>query len=158
MKTSKLLGGVLFLSLMGAPAFAQTVVRAVMTGAEENPPVPTNASGQGIFLVFPDRIEYSITASRFGTPVQAGHVHLGFPGVNGPIILPFFNAQTDGAFPGQLSGTFFATDFVALPDRGIVTFEDVRQALLNGRTYVNLHTTLVPGGEIRGQILPLPPE
>jgi len=32
-------------------------------------------------------------------------------------------------------------------------FAKVLRAIVNGDTYVNVHTTLLPGGEIRGQVV-----
>ncbi len=152
MRNMRIVFGTLLLLTGGAPLMAQTAVKATMTGEHEVPPVASNASGQAVFVVYPDRIDYTFSGGGFGTEVQAAHIHLGFPGVAGPVIVPLFsNAQ--GEFPGRLSGTLFDTDFVAVPDRGVTTFADVQNAILGGRTYVNIHTTLSPGGEIRGQLL-----
>ena len=43
-------------------------------------------------------------------------------------------------------------DFVARPAQGINTLDDMIQAIVNGNSYVNIHTTQNPGGEIRGQL------
>jgi hypothetical protein len=43
-------------------------------------------------------------------------------------------------------------DFVARPAQGINTMDDIIQAIVNGNSYVNVHTTQNPGGEIRGQL------
>jgi hypothetical protein len=40
------------------------------------------------------------------------------------------------------------------PAIGINTIDDVIQAVANGNAYVNIHTTTIPGGEIRGQLVP----
>ena len=37
--------------------------------------------------------------------------------------------------------------------QGINSCEDFEQALLLGNTYVNVHSTANPGGEIRGQLV-----
>jgi hypothetical protein len=39
------------------------------------------------------------------------------------------------------------------PDQGIRSFEDFLQAVLGENTYVNVHTVVNPGGEVRGQLL-----
>ncbi len=152
MRNSRVVFGTLFLLMGGSPLMAQTAVRATMTGEHEVPPVPSNASGRAVFVIYPDRIDYTFTGEGFGTEVQAAHIHLGFPGVNGPVIVPLFGGG-NGAFPGRLTGTLTETDFVAVQDRGVTTFADVQNAILGGRTYINIHTTLAPGGEIRGQLL-----
>jgi hypothetical protein len=152
MRTTRIVFGTLFLLACGSISMAQIVVRATLSGADEVPPVPSNATGQAIFVVYPDRIDYNFSGTGVGTEVQAAHIHLGFPGVAGPVIVPLFDNDA-GAFPGRVTGSLFATDFVAVPDRGVSTFADVQNAILGGRTYINIHTTLSPPGEIRGQLL-----
>jgi hypothetical protein len=36
-----------------------------------------------------------------------------------------------------------------------MTLEDLRTAILEGRAYVNVHTTTFPAGEIRGDLMPV---
>jgi hypothetical protein len=43
-------------------------------------------------------------------------------------------------------------DFVARPAQGVNTMDDIIQAIVNGNSYVNVHITQNPGGEIRGQL------
>ena len=43
------------------------------------------------------------------------------------------------------------------PSAGSTTIDDnVEQALLGGLLYINVHTQLNPGGEVRGQVVPAP--
>jgi hypothetical protein len=135
---------------------AQTVMRTDLSGGEEVPGVATNAEGRGFFLVYSDRIEFTIDTRGFGTEVQAGHIHLGPRGANGPVIVPLFNRELQGELPDRLTGTIFPTDLVPNAERGVSTFDDLRRAISSGRTYANFHTTLAPGGEIRGQIVAVP--
>ncbi len=142
----------MFLLFGASTVMAQTTLRAVMTGAEEVPVDASNASGEAIFVVYADRIEYTLTARNLGTAVSASHIHLGFRGVAGPVILFLFNSTTQGTFTGKVTGTITETDLIPQPTRGLSTFSDAISAVLGGRTYANLHTARVPGGEIRGQI------
>jgi len=64
----------------------------------------------------------------------AAHVHIGLPGVAGPVSIPLCTPCKSGA-----SGT------------ARVAAAALR-ALLTGGTYVNVHTKQNPGGEIRGQL------
>ncbi len=71
----------------------------------------------------------------------AAHIHQGAVGVNGPVVvaLPghFAFTPTSGFFSGTVPMT------VAL-----------ETALFNNDLYVNIHSTLFPGGEIRAQLIP----
>ncbi len=153
MKKTLSLFVVMFLLLGASSVMAQTTLRAVLSGAEEVPGVATNASGEAVFVVYPDRIDFTLTARKLGTAISASHIHLGPRGVNGPVFLFLFNSSTQGTFPGRVTGTLTAADLIAQDTRGLSTFDDAIAAVLGGRTYANLHTTLAPGGEIRGQIV-----
>ena len=58
-------------------------------------------------------------------------------------------SRTTSAF----SGTFACSDVVNRPAQGINSCEDFEQAFLLNNTYVNVHSTANPGGEIRGQLI-----
>jgi hypothetical protein len=157
---TRLLVGAGFVLMGGSILMAQTVMRTELNGGEEvgegGAGVASNAEGRGFFLVYADRIDFTIDTQGFGTDVNAAHIHLGHRGANGPVIVPLFSRQTQGPLPARLSGTIFPTDLVPNPERGLTTFDDLRRAITSGRTYANFHTTLHPGGEIRGQIVPVP--
>jgi hypothetical protein len=150
---SRTLVGAAFVLFGGSLLMGQTVLRADLSGANEVPGVASNAQGQAVFVVYPDRIEFNLSASGFGTDVALAHIHLGFPGVNGPVIANLFIRANQGDFPGRLTGTILPLDVIPNADRGVSNFNDLRNALIGGRTYTNMHTTLAAGGEIRGQNL-----
>jgi len=70
----------------------------------------------------------------------AAHIHQGPPGPAGPVIVPI--AETS---PG--SGLWVVPDTATLTPAQAASFNA-------GNLYYNVHTTLNPGGEIRGPILP----
>jgi len=53
-----------------------------------------------------------------------------------------------------VTGTITAADILAITAQGLAAedFAGAVRAIESGNTYVNVHTTLFPGGEIRGQI------
>jgi hypothetical protein len=143
------------LSSPGA-ARADIVFTTTLSGAGEIPATPSAALGTATYVLNTAETEIAFTIS-FGldvgsppltTPLQAGHIHFGVPGVNGPVILPFPNLPV-GMTSGTFSGILTAANLT--PADPIFTFADAVAALKAGNTYSNLHTTQFPGGEIRGQ-------
>ena len=108
-----------------------------LAGNTATPPTPSNGTGTGLLVYNPSNktFDYNVTASGLiGNPTVA-HLHQAPPGSPGPIIFGF--NQTG---PGQWSGTS-----PPLTDTQILS-------ILSGGTYVNVHSTAHPGGEIRDQV------
>jgi hypothetical protein len=118
-----------------------------LTGAQENPPVATAATGEATVVLSPDDsvIWYVVTYSGLSGPAVAAHIHTGAVGVNGGIILPL----TVAASP--MTGTLTAANFTA--SGAITTYAQAVAAIKAGATYVNVHTAANPGGEIRAQVV-----
>ncbi len=115
-----------------APFFAS------LSGAQENPPVLTAADGNANFTV--DLTSGQITG-RLATneiTASAAHIHIGDAGLNGAIIIGL--TQTAAG-----SGIWTVSPNIALTAAQL-------SALNAGGLYVNVHTDLHPGGQIRGQI------
>ena len=131
----------------------------------EVPVRSTNAQGQAVFHVSQDgtELEYRLIASNIENVVQA-HIHLGPPGVNGPIVAFLFGpaAVGGGRHNGVLStGTITAANLIG-PLAG-QPLSALIAAQNGGNAYVNIHTNDgvapidtgpgdFPGGEIRGDI------
>lgn len=107
---------------------------ARLTGAQENPPVTTQASGVGRFTFNPETRELSGTVTTTGLAGTAAHVHTGPIGVNGPVTIPMTGGPT-----WTLPATILTE----------VQAADLRAGLL----YANVHSAANPGGEIRGQLV-----
>ena len=124
---------------------------ANLSGAEETTPVDTDAVGLATFDV-----NASGTAVRYILNVRdienvvASHIHCGPIGQNGPVGVTLFSGG-----PISLDGVL-ARGIIAEPNAGNScgwsTVADVIAALRSDDTYVNVHTTANPPGEIRGQI------
>jgi hypothetical protein len=139
-------------------AYAQGdgVFLAWLTGADEVPPVETDAIGISIIKVNRTQraVHYTILVHDI-EEVIAAHIHCAPPGVNGPVGVTLFGGETVTPDNLLVSGRFRAPD----PGNGCewTTLSDVLSAISSGNAYVNVHTTANPGGEIRGQVEPLSP-
>ena len=142
--------------LLSTQASAQTItLTANLNGGEETPAIiNTGAVGTVEVSVDATNRELAVTLKVFNlpTPATAGHIHVGSKGTGGPTVLNF---------PPSLVGRtgdftmVFRLGPAALNVRaaiGIHTIEDAIQAIVGGNSYVNVHTTQYPGGEIRGQL------
>jgi hypothetical protein len=143
-------------------------IRAKLIGFQEVPAVSTVASGDFKATIAEDdqSIEYELTYSGLQGTVQQAHIHVAQRAVNGSIVI--WLCGTTGTFVGPVgtptcpqSGTVgprtvTAADVVAgaTASQQLAAGElnEVIRAIRAGVAYANVHTTLSPGGEIRGQI------
>ncbi len=126
--------------------------RANVSGSQEVPVVTTSAKGLANFnRVSATRITYTLTATDIDK-VVAAHIHLAPRGEEGEIVVNLrvpalctvesSSISCQGAITAsQLTGPLAGRSLGALV-----------RAMREGRTYVNVHTTDFPNGEIRGQI------
>lgn len=145
-----------------APGDAGTSFTAYLSGANEVPGRGVSTTGMASFHISDDgqSVSYSVAIPSVMN-VMAGHIHLGAPGQNGPVVVFLYMGKAGG---GQMSlnytGTFTAADFVG-PLKGQPMSALTSQ--LANNAYVNFHTddgSMVadkgpgdfPGGETRGQI------
>lgn len=140
------------------------IYTADLSGYEEVTPKSTAGTGSFKLSVPKDgMIEYELSYSGLEGNILQAHIHFGQPGVNGGIIVFLCTNTGNGpngdepACPqsGTVKGSFDASDIVGPTDQGIAAGEldEALAAIRNGLTYANIHTSLYPGGEIRGQIM-----
>jgi len=146
---------------VGASAPATHFI-AHLTGAQEVP--PTDSAGTGkldIRLVSGGtKLRFKLTSNGV-TQITQSHIHIGAPGVIGPVTVYFFAPPPIGWNGGSVTGDNFevagvrtAAD-VHQATNPAITFADLVAALRSGNSYVNIHSPTHPGGEIRGQIMPV---
>ena len=153
--------------LATAPMARAQQIGALLTGYEEVPSVSTTASGEFTGTVSPDgsTITYTETFSGLQGQVTQSHIHVGQLSANGSIVI--FLCQTQavpdptGLAPpcpqeGTVSGTITAANVIAgsmAPQQlAAKDLTAVLTAIQAGAAYANVHTSVSPGGEIRGQI------
>jgi hypothetical protein len=146
-------------------------ISELLTGYQEVPSVSTTASGNFTARISNDesRIDWELSYSDLEGAVQQAHIHFGQKGVNGGISVFLCTNLGNGpagiqpcpAPPATISGTIMAADVspnipatAAARTQGINTGEigELINAIRSGATYVNVHSTTWPGGEIRSQI------
>jgi hypothetical protein len=139
-------------------------VRALLDGFEEVPAVST--TGHGSFRATLSRdggaIEFELRYTGLGGAVAQSHLHLGQRGVNGGIAIFLCSNLGNGPAgtptcpppPAVVSGTLTADDVIGPSTQGVAPGElgEVLRAIRRGAVYVNVHSDLFPGGEIRGQL------
>jgi hypothetical protein len=100
----------------------------------------TTTTGSSLMVITGNSANWTITVANLptGRTVNAAHVHTGAPGVAGPVFVPFPGANL-------LAGNGTSQATVTLTDTQLSTIRA-------GPVYVNVHTNVHPGGEIRGPL------
>jgi hypothetical protein len=108
-----------------------------LSGSNEVPPVKTMASASGTITVAADA---SVTGSVRTTGIAgtAAHVHVGAAGKNGPVIFPLAKGA-DGEWSVPAGAGFS---------------DEQMKSYKAGDLYVNVHSDVNKGGEIRDQLAP----
>ena len=133
-------------------------VKARLDGFQQVPSILTD--GKGTFKAKinenAETISYTLTYSGLSSPATMAHIHFGQQGVNGGVFAFLCGGGGKPACPtsGTVTGTITAADILAIASQGLAArdFAGAVRAILSGNTYVNVHTTNFPAGEIRGQI------
>ncbi|MFN8535683.1 MAG: CHRD domain-containing protein [Dehalococcoidia bacterium] len=109
--------------------------QAVLQESNEVPPNGSANTGSASFVFDRQNLRLHYVLSTTVTNTVAAHIHVGGFGANGPV--SYSLASTAG--------------FTAV--RGAISLDPALVALLEtGGLYVNVHSAVLPGGEIRGQI------
>jgi hypothetical protein len=132
---------------------------APMDGGQEvtDDPVVTRATGNAVFQLRGDGLHYRLIVANIQNVTMA-HIHLAPAGVNGPVVAWLYpDAPPAQLIPGRSSG-ILATGVITADDLvgplAGATLDDLLEAMRAGNSYVNVHTSQYPPGEIRGQIRP----
>lgn len=161
---SVLLVATALLAMGPAPASAGERLRARLQGFQEPPAISTGARGEFRAKIDGDEIEYELSYSGLEGTVTQAHIHLGQVGVNGGISVWLCGTPTNpgpagtptcpGPNSGTVTRTVSAANVIGPAGQGIAAgeFEELLAAIRAGVTYANVHSTMWPGGEIRGQI------
>ena len=155
-----------FVTLAASTAVRAEHIQATLSGYQEVPAVSTVAAGEFRAKISHDDqfIDYELSYSGLQGTVTQAHIHVAQRSVNGSIVIWLCGTATNPgpagtqACPasGTIIGTITAANVVAgsIASQQIAAGElaEVIAAMRARAAYVNVHTNLSAGGEIRGQI------
>jgi hypothetical protein len=166
MKILAILTALVIASAVPTAAIAKNV-RATLTGYEEVPAVSTVATGEFRGKISNDEqfIDYEWSYSGLQGTVLQAHIHVAQRGVNGSIVIWLCGTASNpgpagtptctpgsGSFTGTITAANVIAGATASQQLAAGELDEVIAAMRAGVAYVNVHTNLSPGGEIRGQI------
>jgi CHRD domain len=153
--------------LLAMPIASADTVHARLKGFREVPAISSPAAGR-FRAVIDDKartIAYELSYFGLTGDVVQAHIHLGQRSVNGAISV--FLCQTEaspdpsGLAPrcrrsGTVTGMLQAANMIEgdIVGQGLAPgeFDELVAAIRAGVTYVNVHSSTFPAGEVRGQI------
>lgn len=153
-------------SPMAGDADDQSVFTAHFLGVNETPSVSTDATASLTVQINGTgdtaTIHYTLTFSGLRAPVTQSHIHFGQARVAGGVMVFLCGTATNpgpAGTPtcpqsGTVSRTVTAADIIGPVGQGIPAGEMGRvvDAIRAGAAYGNVHSTLFPAGEARGQL------
>ena len=108
---------------------------ATLNGMNEVPPNNSAATGTATLTYNRDTRIFSVIVEYIGIDVMGGHIHKGAANVSGDVVFPFVTLTSPLGYSSlQLT-------------------DAEEKDLYDQLYYVNLHSALFPGGEIRGQLI-----
>jgi len=131
--------------------------RAHLSGDQEVPVRETLATGQAVFQLSKDgqQLSYKIVVANLENITMA-HIHVAAAGANGPVVTWLYPSGPPAMLiPGTTNGILYEGVITEANLIGILAggeVSDLVDHIVAGNTYVNVHTSLYPAGEIRGQI------
>lgn len=113
--------------------------QGTLDGAQSATPSPATGMLWGYVNLGTNFFSLDYMFTELLAPQTAAHVHLGAPGISGPVVI--------GAPSFPLGSPIHYESFIS---------DSVESAFLAGDLYLNVHSQLYPRGEIRGQLMPVP--
>ena len=141
---------VVFVASCGSDSTAPTNKKYVanLSPANEVPAKTTTGTGVATFTDLGSEIDWTLTLTNM-TGVIASHIHgPAAAGVNTGVIINLFlpNVAT-GTVTGEV-----AHGSITNANNANISLDSLRVLFNNGNAYVNVHTSVNPGGEIRDQV------
>jgi hypothetical protein len=135
----------------------------MLTGYQESTPAAVSSPASGTFEASIDddaqSISFTLTYTGLTAPITVSHIHLGDRAQNGGISAFICGGGAQPNCPasstsGTITGTITAANVTGPAAQGIAPgeWQELVDAMRAGATYINVHDSTFPAGEIRGQI------
>jgi hypothetical protein len=173
MKKLGLYGGLVAVLLVAVGTYAvagsgsagkKNVSSDTLTGYQEATPAGVSSPGTGSFSATIDdeaeTITFELRYSGLSAPASAAHIHFGNRFTSGGVSAFFCGGGGKPSCPpgttseAVVTGTIVPADVIGPASQGIAAgeFSGLVDAIRAGVTYANVHNSMFPAGEIRGQI------
>jgi CHRD domain len=153
-----------FAAMVLAPGFfaapaaaADQAFSATLLGDNEVP--PNNTAGTASFqMQVGNTITFTIKFSGLSSNLVVAHLHFAPTKVAGGVMIFLCGGGNQPACPaatsGTITGTITAANVTGPTAQGIAVGDltSALEAVGEGNAYANMHTTIFPAGEIRGQV------
>ena len=152
--------GAVVVNLIAAPIVTSQTERfsASLAGANEVPPINSAGTGNFEMTIRPDGISFSLSFSDLSSNLSVAHLHFAPSKVAGGVMIFLCGGGGQPACPvatsGNITGTITAANVTGPGGQGIAAgdLDSALEAVRDGLSYANMHTTMFPGGEIRGNV------
>ncbi len=131
---------------------------ASLSGANEVPPINSAGTGNFEMTIRPDGINFSLSFSDLSSNLSVSHLHFAPSKVAGGVMIFLCGGGGQPACPaatsGNITGTITAANVTGPTGQGITAgdLDSALEAVRDGLSYANMHTTNFAGGEIRGNV------
>jgi hypothetical protein len=126
---------------------------ARLLGANEVPAADPDGSGRALVRAKGEQVCFALLWTRIGAPIFA-HIHAGATGVNGPVVVLFFDVPEPPGAPVNMPPLPLPDSISAVAgckgDVDPALARDIRRH--PSAYYTNIHNLDFPGGAIRGQL------
>lgn len=159
-------------ALFALPAFGAPVVyNVVLNGPSESPPVPSPGVGTATVTIDADAHTMALDITFSGLLGNSTNCHIHAPtalpltgtasvATTLPTFVGFPSGVTAGVYVNTLNMTLASSYNPTFITNNGGTTASAEAALFGfiaaGRAYLNIHSSLYPGGEIRGFLVPAP--
>ena len=131
---------------------------ASLAGANEVPPINSAGTGDFDMTIRDGMITFSLSFSDLSSSLLVSHLHFAPSKVAGGVMIFLCGGGNQPACPattsGNITGTITAANVTGPASQGITAgdLDSALEAVRDGLSYANMHTTNFGGGEIRGNV------